>query len=295
MFKEGFAPSCMERISASSPVKRWVPYLAMLALRAAHAPVPARAAFDRLRALRCSCCAGTGRGTGFSGPNKELEQGRGGSGTATANRQQLPGGEAERKRLGEGVQMADCGQFSTILPVSTDLFLQAPARRSCDVLDALPLGRDKEGFFLPCPFVRRTQWRSWPGVACASSLICDFRSSALRKFRIVSILQNKEFHSVKGQISSTRKEEALEVEIIKLIWHFVVHIVIGTGLFMVVGAAAVVLKLFIDQMIIFNMPEIIIDASHVVTYMIYFIDVLCFSVFLVKEAYVFCKEVAFPH
>ena len=33
-------------------------------------------------------------------------------------------------------------------PGSTVPFLQAPARRSCDVLDALPKGRDKEGFFL---------------------------------------------------------------------------------------------------------------------------------------------------
>src|SRR5947209_3548030 len=37
-------------------------------------------------------------------------------------------------------------------PVSCP-FLQAPARRSCDVLDALPLGRDKEGGpFFALPF-----------------------------------------------------------------------------------------------------------------------------------------------
>ena len=36
---------------------------------------PGFAAFDRLRALRSSDFAGTGRGTGFSGPNKELDQG----------------------------------------------------------------------------------------------------------------------------------------------------------------------------------------------------------------------------
>lgn len=35
-------------------------------------PVPAKAAFDKLRALRYCDPAGTGRGTGFSGPNKEL-------------------------------------------------------------------------------------------------------------------------------------------------------------------------------------------------------------------------------
>src|SRR5689334_17135163 len=32
--------------------------------------------------------------------------------------------------------------------------LQAPARRSCDVLDALPLGRGKEGFFVIYRFAR---------------------------------------------------------------------------------------------------------------------------------------------
>ena len=65
-----------------------------------------------------SCCAGTGRGTGFSGPNKELagrkkEALRGAKGSSTAS----------RKRY---------SQFQ-------DFFLQAPARRSCDGLDFGPL------------------------------------------------------------------------------------------------------------------------------------------------------------
>jgi hypothetical protein len=97
----------MERISASSPVKRWVlAILPMLALKKGCAwvrvaPVPASPLLTGCGRSDDPAFAGTGRGTGFSGPNKELVQGkeRGGPGFTGWLR---TSGEAERKRLGEG-------------------------------------------------------------------------------------------------------------------------------------------------------------------------------------------------
>src|SRR5947209_803367 len=72
----------MERISASSPVKRWVlAILPMLALKKGCAwvrvaPVPASPLLTGCGRSDNSTFAGTGRGTGFSGPNKELHQGK---------------------------------------------------------------------------------------------------------------------------------------------------------------------------------------------------------------------------
>jgi hypothetical protein len=58
--------------------------------------------------------AGTGRGTGFTGPNKELTQGkarqRQGHSQITDSRRI----ETERKRLGEGCEGQQRGQFSPI-------------------------------------------------------------------------------------------------------------------------------------------------------------------------------------
>jgi hypothetical protein len=71
----------MERISASSPVKRWVlAILPMLALKKGcawvrAAPVPASPLLTGCGRSDNPAFAGTGRGTGFSGPNKELDQG----------------------------------------------------------------------------------------------------------------------------------------------------------------------------------------------------------------------------
>src|SRR4051794_1927003 len=102
----GFAPSCIRNISASSPVQKrnareaWrLCRLGSLVFRRS----------GQARTRRYLRIAGTRRGTGFSGPNKELTQGRqGGRAAATARPQlqQLPGGEGQRKRLGEEVQRA---------------------------------------------------------------------------------------------------------------------------------------------------------------------------------------------
>src|SRR4051794_40425489 len=61
-----------------------------------------RARFDRLRALRYLRIAGTGRGTGFSGPNKERVKGRGGSTAGTAT----PAGMARAGRAERGLARA---------------------------------------------------------------------------------------------------------------------------------------------------------------------------------------------
>jgi hypothetical protein len=68
----------MENIYASSPVKRWIlAILPMLALKKGCAwvrvaPVPASPLLTGCGRCDLPAIAGMGRGTGFSGPNKEL-------------------------------------------------------------------------------------------------------------------------------------------------------------------------------------------------------------------------------
>jgi hypothetical protein len=80
--KEGCAPSCMERISASSPVKRWVlAILPMLALKKGCAwvrvaPVPASPLLTGSGRSDNPTFAGTGRGTGLPVRTRNCIKGR---------------------------------------------------------------------------------------------------------------------------------------------------------------------------------------------------------------------------
>lgn len=78
---------------------------------------------------------------------------------------------------------------------------------------------------------------------------------------------------------------------IRLIWHFTRHVVIGTGLFLVVGLAAVVLKYFNDWLVQLGMPTIITDVVHYLELFLFGVDVLCFAFLVLTEAYVLCREI----
>ena len=89
-------------------------------------PVPRQEArFDRLRALRSSACAGTGRGTGFSGPNKELASRKG------------------RRGACRGCKGQQSGQFSTIQPV--EILSSGSSAALLRRAGYSPFGRGKEG------------------------------------------------------------------------------------------------------------------------------------------------------
>jgi hypothetical protein len=99
--------------------------------------------------------AGTGRGTGLIGPNKEQDQGKGRrrQGRSITGRF-CTSGEAERKRLGEGEPLADFtasfqryGLFQLIFSSGSG----ATALATCGMLS--PWGETKRGFFFALPFV----------------------------------------------------------------------------------------------------------------------------------------------
>ena len=67
---------------------------------------------------------------------------------------------AIRPPTGKGYNAPRCreGAAPEALAKGKPVIFQSPARRSCDVLDALPLGRDKEGdFSMPFPKPLKTQ------------------------------------------------------------------------------------------------------------------------------------------
>ena len=98
----------MNSISASSPVKSGSGIF--LQGRAKKSSGPAQeGVLTASGRSDSSCFAGTGRGTGFYGPNKELPQEKEGA-AASRSGAKAPtgctGGESERKRLGGGEQRA---------------------------------------------------------------------------------------------------------------------------------------------------------------------------------------------
>jgi hypothetical protein len=112
-----------------------------------------RRVFDRLRALRSSALAGTGRGTGFSGPNKELAAREGeAAARARPDSRLYAGWRGRKKRLSGGCKGQQRGQFSPIRPVSNFLSTGSGAALLRRVGLRPPLGgvrRIRGAFFLP--------------------------------------------------------------------------------------------------------------------------------------------------
>ena len=78
---------------------------------------------------------------------------------------------------------------------------------------------------------------------------------------------------------------------LKLIVHFVVHIIVASFLFGVVTLAAFALWWFTQWIKGLGAPHEIWFVSYVVSELVFWLDVVCFGVFVIAEAYKLIREI----
>jgi hypothetical protein len=62
------------------------------------------------------------------------------------------------------------------------------------------------------------------------------------------------------------------------------HIVAAYGLFMIICFVAIALNLFTDWMVWFGTPAYITSVGRILEYLIFAADVMCFVIYVIKEA-----------
>ena len=68
--------------------------------------------------------------------------------------------------------------------------------------------------------------------------------------------------------------------ILWLIWSFVVHVAVGTFLFVLIAFVALALAHFVDWLSKNGMPDLLLQAMTVMEYCLFGVDVIGFVVFL---------------
>lgn len=82
------------------------------------------------------------------------------------------------------------------------------------------------------------------------------------------------------------------VEVVKLVWHFVIHIFVGTVLFMAIGAAVVALHWFVTWMAAQGVSSYLITVLQGLEYAVFALDTLAYVWFLVRVSWKFLREIA---
>jgi hypothetical protein len=80
-------------------------------------------------------------------------------------------------------------------------------------------------------------------------------------------------------------------ESLKLIVHFVIHILVASFLFGVVTLAAYALWRFTEWLKSTGAPDEIWFVSYAVSEIVFWLDVLCFGVFVLAEVYKLIREI----
>ncbi|WP_156446863.1 hypothetical protein [Bradyrhizobium yuanmingense] len=81
------------------------------------------------------------------------------------------------------------------------------------------------------------------------------------------------------------------MKVLGLVWHFGVHIVVGTVLFTFIGTAAVILHLFVQWIETLQTPLIIPYVLKTLEYVVFALDVLAYLWFLFRIVWQFMLEV----
>lgn len=78
---------------------------------------------------------------------------------------------------------------------------------------------------------------------------------------------------------------------LKLVGIFAWHVLAGCILFVIICFGAIGLYLFTEWMISIGMPIYITYAGNLLTYLVFTADVVCFVVFVLKEAIVLIRQI----
>jgi hypothetical protein len=83
----------------------------------------------------------------------------------------------------------------------------------------------------------------------------------------------------------------LSLHSVKLVLIFAWHILAACALFVAICFGAIGLNLFTEWMSSIGMPTYITTAGSLLAYFVFTIDVVCFVVFVVKEALVMIRQI----
>ena len=67
---------------------------------------------------------------------------------------------------------------------------------------------------------------------------------------------------------------------LRLIWNFVIHIAVGTFLFVLIAMVALGLALFVEWLASKHMPSLLLQTVTLLEYALFAADVMAFAVFL---------------
>jgi hypothetical protein len=81
------------------------------------------------------------------------------------------------------------------------------------------------------------------------------------------------------------------MKVLGLVWHFGVHVIVGTILFTVIGSAAVTLHLFVTWVETLHTPFLIPYILEPLEYFVFALDVLCYVWFLIRIVWQFMLEI----
>lgn len=81
------------------------------------------------------------------------------------------------------------------------------------------------------------------------------------------------------------------MEMVRIVWHFLVHIVVGTGLFVGIGTAAVALHAFVGWAEKQGIFRELIYALQALEWLVFALDTLCFVWFVIILTLKFLREI----
>jgi len=85
--------------------------------------------------------------------------------------------------------------------------------------------------------------------------------------------------------------QGVEVRPIKLAWHFLIHILIGTAIFVGIGIAYFALHLFVEWLEEHKISPPVIVVLRMLEYLVFGVDALSYSWFVIILGLKFGKEI----
>jgi hypothetical protein len=78
---------------------------------------------------------------------------------------------------------------------------------------------------------------------------------------------------------------------VRPVWRFCVHVVLGSFAFLIVYMVAVGVEKWVDWSATTGAPKWMVNEAHWVSAGIFWLDILCLSLFLIKETIKLCRHI----